>query len=103
MSNSQPNNDLDFIVNNLEEYLTFIKSKFVFIHNSNFFFRDLHYATKMFLEVHLIKTSYRKAEIAAKEISLILEQQKIFKTIDHQSWMLNYPKFALPKVEKKVA
>ncbi|MBI5020906.1 MAG: hypothetical protein HZB59_05670 [Ignavibacteriales bacterium] len=103
MSNPQVNKDLDFIINNLEEYLTFIKSKFVFIHNSNFFFRDLHYATKMFLEEHLIKTSYHKAEIVAREIGLILVQRNIFKTIDHQSWMLNYPKFALPKVEKKVA
>ncbi|MBA4313072.1 MAG: hypothetical protein C0417_10635 [Chlorobiaceae bacterium] len=103
MKDTQLNNDLSLIVNNLEEYLTFIKSKFTFIHNSNFFFRDLHYATKMFLEEHLIKTSYQKAEIMTKELSLVLEKQEIFKNIDHQSWMLNYPKFALPKVEKKVA
>ena len=103
MNNTQSNKNIDLIVNNLEEYLTFIKSKFTFIHNSNFFFRDFHYATKMFLEEHSIKTSYQKAEIMARAISLILEQQNIFKRIDHQSWMLNYPKFALPKVEKKVA
>jgi hypothetical protein len=96
-------NEIDFINTNQSEFLIFIKSKFTMIHKSNFFFRDFHYATIMFLEEHAKKISHNKAEIIAREVAQILEQKQIFKQIDHQSWVVNYPEFALPKIEKKVA
>ncbi|MBI4810138.1 MAG: hypothetical protein HY800_01570 [Ignavibacteriales bacterium] len=50
-----------------------------------------------------MKTKYQIAENIAKEIVTVFEQGKIFKRIDHQSWVLNYPEFTLPKTNKKAA
>ena len=42
-------------------------------------------------------------EKIAREFGLEFEKDGTFKKIDHQSWLLNYPEFALPRVEKKAS
>lgn len=101
MSDRDHIKETNLIKNNFEEYLNFIHSKFSFIHNSNFFFRDLYYATRQFLEERAVRTSSTGADSVARLIAEDLEIQGIFKKIDHQSWTLNYPRFAIPRVEKK--
>lgn len=95
--------EVNYIIDHQSEFLSFVKSKFIMIHKSNFFFRDFHYATMMFLEDHEMNTSYRDSEIIALESAKIFEEREIFKKIDHQTWTLNYPEFAIPKIEKKAA
>ena len=73
------------------------------IHLSNFFFRDFHYGVMSFLNDHGIKVKYTESETIAQEIGTALEREGIFKKIDHQSWLLVYPEFALPRVEKKAS
>ena len=41
--------ELELVTSNTREFLNFLKSKFTLIHQSNFFFRDLHYGTMEFL------------------------------------------------------
>ena len=86
--------------NDLKEFLLFLKSKYNLIHNSNFFFRDLHYGAMEFLAARGNKTGYTAAEGVARRAAEKFEQQGIFKRIDHQSWCILYPEFALPRVEK---
>ena len=93
--------EADFIINNQKEFLTYLKSKFTLIHMSNFFFRDFHYGVMSYLEEQGMKLKYYDAEKVAREVGVALEKSGIFKKIDHQSWLLNYPEFALPRVEKK--
>jgi hypothetical protein len=93
--------DAELIARNETEFLKFLKEKFTLIHLSNFFFRDFHYGVMAFLERKGIKLKYFAAEGIAREAAAALEQRGIFKRIDHQSWLLNYPEFALPRVEKK--
>src|SRR5438105_1620958 len=88
------------ITGNTEEFLKFLKSRFPLIHLSNFFFRDFHYGVMAFLEKNGKKLKYLEAENIAKEAAADLENKGIFKRIDHQSWLLQYPEFALPRVEK---
>lgn len=95
--------EVDFILNNQAEFLKYLKSNFILIHNSNIFFRDFHYGIMSFLKEHGMKTKYQMAENIAREVGAAFEQGKIFKRIDHQSWVLNYPEFTLPKTNKKAA
>ena len=85
------------------EFLKYLKSKFQLIHMSNIFFRDFHYGVMSYLAEHGRKVRYLDAETIAQEAGASLEKEGILKKIDHQSWLLNYPEFALPKVEKKAS
>ncbi len=93
----------ELVASNKVDFLNFMKSKFRLIHNSNVFFRDLHFGLMAYLvEKEGRKVSYTKGETLALELSMELEREGIFNKIDHQSWKLNYPEFILPRVEKKV-
>src|SRR5258708_2380213 len=80
-----------YIVNRQAEFLKYLKSKFTLIHLSNLFFRDFHYGVMSYLEEHGMKLKYYDAEKVAREAGSAFEQAGIFKRIDHQSWLLNYP------------
>jgi len=95
--------ETELIVNNRTEFLKFLKSKFTILHLSNFFFRDFHYGVMEYLRERGVKLKYQVAEKVAREAGAAFEQQGIFKRIDHQSWLINYPEFALPKQEKKAS
>ena len=92
-----------YVIKNKSEFLKFLRSKFTRIHLSNIFFRDFHYGVMSYLEDHGMKMKYYDAEKVAREVASALEKNGIFKRIDHQSWLLSYPEFALPRVEKKAS
>ena len=96
-------NEVDIIVGNQTEFLKFLKSKFTLIHLSNIFFRDFHYGIMSYLQDRGRKKKYMDAEKIAREVGAEFEKNGIFKKIDHQSWLLNYPEFALPRAEKKAS
>lgn len=95
--------ETEAIIQNQSEFLKYLKSKFTLIHLSNVFFRDFHYGVLSYLEEHGMKMKYSQAEKVAREVGARFEAGGIFKKIDHQSWLLNYPEFALPRVEKKAS
>jgi hypothetical protein len=88
------------ITSNTPEFLKFLKTRFTLIHQSNVFFRDLHYGVIAYLESKGKKVRYTIGEQIAIEVASDLEKKGIFKKIDHQSWLLNYPEFALPRSVK---
>ncbi len=94
------NQSSEYILQHRAEFLKHLKSQFRLIHSSNFFFRDLHFGIMSFLKLHGMKSTYAGAERIAAEVASAFEQGGIFKKIDHQSWLLNYPEFALPRAEK---
>jgi hypothetical protein len=89
------------ILANHTEFLKYLKAKFTLIHLSNVFFRDFHYGVMAYLTDHGMKLKYHDAEQVAREVGEGLEKRGILRKIDHQSWTLNYPEFALPRVEKQ--
>lgn len=95
--------EADLIVGNTPEFLKFLRTKFTLIHLSNFFFRDFHYGVMLYLQGHRKKVNYQDAEKIAVLVGEAFERSGIFKRIDHQSWLLHYPEFALPKAEKKAS
>ncbi len=83
----------DRVLNNQKEVLEFLRSRFPMYHCSNFFFRDVEFGIRAFLETKGISVGYTEAGAIARRFVESLEQAKIFRPVDHQSWMVNYPEF----------
>lgn len=87
---------VDYVVNHQKEVLDFLKSRFPMYHLSNFFFRDVQYGVQMMLAEKGLRVRYSESEKAARALVEKLEHAKIFRSIDHQSWVVNYPEFKTP-------
>jgi len=74
-------------------FFNYLKAKFPLFHNSNFFFRDLHYGVKSYLEKKEIFVSYAEAEEIAEKMAEFLEEKEIFILVNEKSWKINYPEF----------
>ena len=88
-----------------EEFLRFLREKFrnMIIHNSNVFFRDIHYGMMGYLASKGSKAGHDDAEGVARGLVSRLVGEGVLTEIDRQSWRVNYPSFALPRVEKPAA
>jgi hypothetical protein len=95
-------NEAELILANQAEFFKYLKSRFTLIHTSNIFFRDFHYGVMSYLADHGKKLRYQEAEQVASRVAATFESSGILTRIDFQSWKLNYPEFALPRVEKVV-
>ncbi|MDI6765857.1 MAG: hypothetical protein QME52_03435 [Bacteroidota bacterium] len=93
--------EIDFVISHQAEFLKFLKSKFPVIHNSNLFFRDIHYGIMWYLQEHKLDGRYQIAEKVVQEVIKTFVQNGILKKINEQTWVLDYPEFALPRIEKK--
>jgi hypothetical protein len=78
-------------------FLNYLKARIPTFHNSNLFFRDLHYAIKTFLEIKDMKVSYAESELLATEFSEFLESKGILVKVNELGWKLNYTEFTTVK------
>ena len=92
--NKKTSKYLELLNKNEEILLNFFRAKFPIFHNSNFFFRDLQYGIKNFLEKKDIFVSYQQADELAKEIAKNFESKQIFTKINDKAWTIKYPGFA---------
>ena len=74
-------------------FLNYLKAKFPVFHNSNFFFRDLHYGVKTYLEKKGVPVSYSEAEEIAEKFAEFLKEKEVFIWVNEKSWKINYPEF----------
>ncbi len=86
-----------YIIGNQVEFLNYMKSHAQLIHLSNIFFRDLHFAVMGFLKIKKVKVGQTDAETVAREVALHFEKRNILKKLNMQTWMLNYPDYAIKK------
>jgi len=85
---------IDLLTSNHIEFLKFLKTQFPLFHKSNVFFRDLQYGVMEYFEKEKKdKVKYSEAETIAREYAAFMEKKEIFKKLDHQTWVLNYPDF----------
>lgn len=85
---------MDLLTSNHFEFLKFLKSQLPLYHKSNIFFRDLQYGIMEYMEKDKNeKVKYSEAEKMAQALAEFFESKEIFKKLDHQTWVLNYPKF----------
>ncbi len=89
----------DFVREHSREVLQFLKERYPFFHQSNVFFRDMHYGVREYLEQKGMKVGYGAAEGVARDFVTELEGQKILVPVDRQTWTLNYPEFRKPQVK----
>ena len=85
---------LELLKSENEKLLRFLKAKFPMFHNSNFFYRDLQYGIRSFMEKKDIKITYDQAGVLANAVSNDLVEKGTFVKINNQSWKVNYPEFA---------
>jgi len=91
-------NATEAIVRNAADFLRYLKSKFPLYHDSNIFFRDVHYGVWTYLDERLKKRmKYLVAEKVALDVVREFEKQGIFRRVDGRTWLLVYPEFALPR------
>ena len=92
--NKKETKHLELLRRENDSLLAFLKAKFPMFHNSNFFFRDLQYGIRSFLEKKNIMISYTEADDLAKIIAKDLEDKGIFVRVNQQGWKINHPEFA---------
>jgi hypothetical protein len=76
-----------------EIFLNYLKAKFPVFHNSNFFFRDLHFGIKNYFEKKGTDLSYSFSEQLAKKYAEHLETENIFIKITDKAWKVDLPEF----------
>ncbi len=94
MSKNDFSNNLELIKREDESFLGFLKAKYPMFHNSNFFYRDLQYGVRSFMEKKGIEISYAEAAELADAISIEFENKGTFVRMSKTGWKLNYPDFA---------
>jgi hypothetical protein len=87
-----------YIIGNQIEFLNFMRTRAPLFHLSNLFLRDLHFAAVEFLKKKKVKVGQTEAEQVAREVGLHFEKKNMFKKLDANTWMLNYPDFSLKKI-----
>jgi hypothetical protein len=87
---------LKLFTDNQKDFLKYLKSRFPLYHDSNVFFRDLHYGVMSYLDINKVRYSYTEAEAVTRAVVEALETATILRRIDRQTWMLNYPEFKKP-------
>lgn len=93
MKSETLNNQLEQIINDPVIFLNYLRANYPLFHNSNFFFRDLQYGLRKFLEKKDIDISYPESEELTKKLAEYLEEKEILTKISSSTWRLNYPEF----------
>jgi len=91
--NKTLNDKLEQLKSEQQIFLNYLKAKFPVFHNSNFFFRDLHYGIKHYFEKKGTKISYTDSQLITEKFAEYLEQEGIFVKTSDKAWKVNFPEF----------
>ncbi len=91
MNNTQK--ALQSFKNDYTGLLEFLKARYPFFHNSNFFFRDFQFGIQKYLEKKETRISSFDANLIARELGKFLEEKNIFIKINNRTWKVNNPDF----------
>jgi len=81
-----------------KDVLDYLRARFPMFHLSNFFFRDVQFGVQRMLMEKGRTIGYGEAERIARDVVKSLEQHDIFRPVDRQTWMVNFPAFRKPPV-----
>ncbi|MEI7812034.1 MAG: hypothetical protein WCJ01_06365 [Ignavibacteria bacterium] len=82
--------ELEFLNNNLDTFLNFMKEKYPFYHNSNVFLKDMQYGIKHFFEKRNLKLGYAKTEAITDKLLTMLESRGTLRKLNKNTWILNF-------------
>lgn len=86
------NTEFDYLKENLDTFLNYMKEKYPLFNNSNIFLRDLQYGVKHFFELKDVKLSYGKVENITEQLIKYLENNGTLVNVFKNTWKLNYSK-----------
>lgn len=86
-------------VDNQKEFLSFLKTRLNLFHESNVFFRDLHYGVMAYLKMNGYSNRYSSSEELTRRVVEAYEGMKILVRMDERTWMMNYPSFRKASVK----
>ncbi len=78
------------------EVLRYLKQRYPLYHLSNVFFRDIQFGIQAMLEERRIKVRYAEAEDLARTFVRRLEEQRMLRRVDSQTWVLHHEEFRKP-------
>lgn len=87
------NEQFEQIKNDPTVFLNYLKANYPLFHNSNFFFRDLQYGLRKFLEKKDIIISYPESEELTNKLADYFEKKEILVKISSSAWKVNFPEF----------
>ncbi len=96
------NDPVKMFVDRQKDFLSFFKTRFNIFHESNVFFRDLHYGVMAFLQMNGLPNRYSSSEELTKQVVAAYEGMNVLVRIDDRSWMMNYPLFKKAPVKAVV-
>lgn len=80
-----------------EIFIGYIRSRFPFFHKANFFFRDLEYGLKSYLEKRDIKVSSTDNLELTNKVASHFEEKGYLKSVNEGVWKVNMPQFMTTK------
>jgi hypothetical protein len=87
------------VLSNDIEVFKYLAGKFPVYHLSNIFLRDIQFGIQSYLKGRKIAVSYTSAEQIARRFTAKLEQEKILRPIDPQTWVVQFEEFRKPMVK----
>lgn len=84
------NTNLEYLKQNVDLFLNFMKERYPVYHRSNIFLRDIEYGIKNFFEKKDVKLTYGQIEEISTGLILHLEQISVLDRLDNNTWILNY-------------
>lgn len=81
------------------EILAFLRGRMAVYHDSNVFFRDIHYGIRAYAEAQGERMSYPAGEALAREFTDAMERKGIFIRIDGQTWVVRHEEYRTPRRE----
>jgi hypothetical protein len=81
------------------EILAFLRGRMPVYHDSNVFFRDIHYGVRAWAELQGERLSYPAGELLAREFTDVMERKGIFVRIDGQTWVIRHEEYKTPRRE----
>lgn len=83
--------ELDFIRENSNLFLDYLRERYPVHSNSNIFLRDIQYGVKNFFEKRDIKLKQKEIDLVSHEIITVFESTGLFYKLSHNTWRVNFP------------
>lgn len=82
--------ELDFLSQNSNLFLDYLREKYPVHSNSNIFLRDIQYGIKNFFEKRDIKLKQKEIEQLTNHVITVFESTGLFYNLSHNTWRVNF-------------
>lgn len=80
-------NKLEYLKNNIDLYISYMKEKYPVYNKSNIFIRDIEHGIKNFFEKKDVKIKYSELEKVTDELIVFMEGKGIIRKLRENTWL----------------